>query len=71
MTDFKLDFTATIISSDILEELKNGDLDDIAELKDKTGKLSEATDKLEDGAGSLKSGIDADETASGVDECLC
>ena len=57
VTDFSLDFTATIISSGLLEDLDRKDLDDVDEMSDNMKKLEEATDKLSDGAGTLEDGM--------------
>ena len=54
VTDFSLDFTATIISSGLLEDMDLKDLDDVDEMSDNMKKLEEATDKLSDGAGTLE-----------------
>lgn len=57
VTDFSLDFTATIISSGFLEDMDLKDLDDVDEMSDNMKKLEEATDKLSDGAGTLEDGM--------------
>ena len=57
VTDFSLDFTATIISSGLLEDMDLKDLDDVDEMSDNMKKLEEATDKLSDGAGTLEDGM--------------
>lgn len=57
VTDFFLDFTATIISSGLLEDMDLKDLDEVDEMSDNMKKLEEATDKLSDGAGALESGL--------------
>ena len=57
VTDFSLDFTATIISSGLLEDMDLKDLDEVDEMSDSMKKLEEATDKLSDGAGALESGL--------------
>ncbi len=57
VTDFSLDFTATIIFSGLLEEMDLKDLDDVDEMSDNMKKLEEATDKLSDGAGTLEDGM--------------
>lgn len=57
VTDFSLDFTATIISSGLLEDMDLKDLDEVDDLSDNMKKLEEATDKLSDGAGALESGL--------------
>lgn len=45
VTDFSLDFTATIISSGLLEDMDLKDLDDVDEMSDNMKKLEEATDQ--------------------------
>lgn len=57
VTDFSLDFTATIISSGLLEDMDLKDLDEMDEMSDNMKKLEEATDKLSDGAGALENGL--------------
>lgn len=57
VTDFSLDFTATIISSGLLEDMDLKDLDEVDEMSDNMKKLEEATDKLSDGAGALENGL--------------
>ncbi len=57
VTDFSLDFTATIISSGLLEDMDLKDLDEVDEMSDNMKKLEEATDKLSDGAGALEEGM--------------
>ena len=44
VTDFSLDFTATIISSGLLEDMDLKDLDEVDEMSDNMKKLEEATD---------------------------
>lgn len=57
VTDFSLDFTATIISSGLLEDMDLKDLDEVDEMSDNMKKLEEATDKLSDGAGALENDL--------------
>lgn len=45
VTDFSLDFTATIISSGLLEDMDLKDLDEVDDLSDNMKKLEEATDQ--------------------------
>lgn len=59
VTDFSLDFTATIISSGLLEDM---DLNKVEEMSDNMKKLEEATDKLSDGAGALEEGMETYKT---------
>ena len=62
VTDFSLDFTATIISSGLLEDMDLKDLDEVDEMSDNMKKLEEATDKLSDGAGALEEGMETYKT---------
>lgn len=62
VTDFSLDFTATIISSGLLEDMDLKDLDEVDEMSDSMKKLEEATDKLSDGAGALEEGMETYKT---------
>lgn len=57
VTDFSLDFTATILTPSALDDLDLGDLDDLDELSDAMDKLTDATDEIADGAGALADGI--------------
>ena len=75
VTDFSLDFTATIISSGLLEDMDLKDLDEVDEMSDSMKKLEEATDKLSDGAGALEEGMETYKTylnqyLAGVKESL-
>ena len=56
------DFTATIISSGLLEDMDLKDLDEVDEMSDNMKKLEEATDKLSDGAGALEEGMETYKT---------
>lgn len=62
VTDFSLDFTATIISSGLLEDMDLKDLDEVDEMSDNMKKLEEATDKLSAGAGALEEGMETYKT---------
>ena len=62
VTDFSLDFTATIISSGLLEDMDLKDMDEVDEMSDNMKKLEEATDKLSDGAGVLEEGMETYKT---------
>ena len=62
VTDFSLDFTATIFSSGLLEDMDLKDLDNVDEMSDNMKKLEEATDKLSDGAGALEEGMETYKT---------
>lgn len=58
VTDFELDFTATVISSGLFDELENDDLDDLNDTADSLEKLGDASKELADGAAQLLSGSD-------------
>lgn len=60
VTDFSLDFTATIISSGLLEDMDLKDLDEVDEMSDNMKKLEEATNKLS--AGALEEGMETYKT---------
>ena len=62
VTEFSLDFTATIFSSGLLEDMDLKDLDNVDEMSDNMKKLEEATDKLSDGAGALEEGMETYKT---------
>lgn len=62
VTDFSLDFTATIISSGLLEDMDLKDLDEVDEMSDNMKKLEEATNKLSAGAGALEEGMETYKT---------
>ena len=62
VTDFSLDFTATIFSSGLLEDMDLKNLDNVDEMSDNMKKLEEATDKLSDGAGALEEGMETYKT---------
>lgn len=58
VTDFSLDFTATIISNGMFGNMDTDDLKDVDDLIDAMDDLSEASDKLVDGAAELADGAD-------------
>ena len=62
VTYFSLDFTATIISSGLLEDMDLKELDGVDEMSDNMKKLEEATDKLSAGAGALEEGMETYKT---------
>lgn len=62
VTDFSLDFTATIVTSGTLEDMDLKNLDDIDEMSDNMKKLEDATEKLSDGAGTLQEGMETYKT---------
>ncbi len=57
VTDFELDFTATILTPELAGKLETDTLDDLDELAQGLDDLAEASDKLSDGAGKLSSGL--------------
>lgn len=59
VTDFALDFTATILTPSALDDLDLSDIDDLTDLSDALDKLTDATDEVADGAGALADGIQA------------
>ena len=71
VTEFSLDFTATLISNGLIKELEEEDLDDYEKLSDGIDKLTEASEKLVDGTRELADGAEdladyLDEYADGV-----
>ena len=74
VTDFSLDFTATILTPSALDDLDLGDLDDMSgwdDLTDALDELSDAADALSEGTGALADGVQAlydgfDQYATGV-----
>lgn len=59
VTDFALDFTATILTPSALDDLDLSDIEDLTDLSDALEKLTDATDEVADGAGALADGIQA------------
>ena len=59
VTDFALDFTATILTPSALDDLDLSGIDDLTDLSDALEKLTDATDEVADGAGALADGIQA------------
>lgn len=57
VTDFKLDFTASIVSTGLFEETESDDLDDLARVSEDMNELGKASGKLVDGAAELLEGI--------------
>lgn len=57
VTDFELDFTATVLSSGLLSDLDEENLDDLDETSDNMDKIQEASGKLKDGSGKLLDGM--------------
>lgn len=58
VTDFELEFTATVISPGTFEDMDMEGLDDVDELIDSMGELQDASDELVDGTGELADGAD-------------
>lgn len=58
VTDFKLDFTATVISTGAFEDFEEEDIDDIDELVDDMKELRDASKELVDATGELSDGVD-------------
>ena len=58
VTDFSLDFTATIISNGMFGDMDTDDLKDVDDLIDAMDDLSEASGKLVDGTAELSDGAD-------------
>ena len=59
VTDFSLDFTATILTPSALDDLDTGDLSDLDDLSDTLDDLTDAADALTDGTGALADGVQA------------
>ena len=59
VTDFSLDFTATILTPSALDDLDTGDLSDLDDLSDTLDDLTVAADELADGTGALADGVQA------------
>jgi len=57
VTDFALDFTATILTPSALNDLDLSDTNDLDELSDALNSLTDATDEIAGGAGDLADGI--------------
>ena len=57
VTDFSLDFTATILTPSALDDLDTGDLSDLDDLSDTLDDLTDAADELADGTGALADGV--------------
>ena len=57
VTDFELDFTATVFSSGLLSDLDEESLDDLDETSDNMDKIQEASGELKDGSGKLLDGM--------------
>lgn len=59
MTDFSLDFTATILTPSALDDLDTGNLSDLDDLSDTLDDLTDAADELANGTGALADGVQA------------
>lgn len=59
VTDFSLDFTATILTPSALDDLDTGNLSDLDDLSDTLDDLTDAADELADGTGALADGVQA------------
>lgn len=59
VTDFALDFTATILTPSALDDLDLSEIEDLTDLSDALDQLTDATDEVADGAGALADGIQA------------
>ncbi len=57
VTDFALDFTATIFSPGLFSELDLNDLDDVKELQDNMDQLADASGALVDGTAQFRDGL--------------
>lgn len=57
VTNFSLDFTATILTPSALDDLDTGDLSDLDDLSDTLDDLTDAADELADGTGALADGV--------------
>ncbi|MDD6573001.1 MAG: hypothetical protein PUF12_11520 [Thermoflexaceae bacterium] len=55
--NFELEFTATIASCGLLNDLDTNDLDDIEEMIDDMGKMEDAVDELLDGTKEMSDGV--------------
>lgn len=58
VTDFELEFTATVVTSGIFEEIDTEDLDDVDELLEGAEDLKDASEEMTDGAARLLEGLE-------------
>ena len=65
VTDFSMDFTATVASTGIFSELDTDKLSDVDDLTDAMDKLNEASGKLVDGMSGLFDGVSAFDDSMG------
>lgn len=56
VTDFSMDFTATLVTNGLLDEMEDDALDAFEKLSDGMDKLTEASEKITDGARELANG---------------
>lgn len=56
--DFELDFTATMVSNGIFEEIEEEDLEDLEEMTDSTEELEDASSELAEASGKLLQGAE-------------
>ncbi len=56
--NFKMDFTATLVTNGLLKDLKNSDLDDLRDMLSDLGEFSDAGDEMVNGVSKLKEGAD-------------
>lgn len=54
--DFELDFTATVVTTGLFEDLEEKDLDDLEEMSDDMDELTDASGELADAAGEIADG---------------
>ena len=54
--DFELDFTATVVTTGLFEDLEEKDLDDLEEMSDDMDELTDASGELVDAAGEIADG---------------
>ena len=65
VTDFEMDFTATVVSSGLFEDLEEDSFDDMEDAADSLKELGDASGKLADGAAQLLSGASTYQTYLG------
>lgn len=58
VTEFELEFTATVAMTDFLEDLETEDLDELEDMIDDMKELQDATAEMEDGVGELLDGVE-------------
>lgn len=65
VTDFEMDFTATVVSSSLFEDLEEDSFDDMEDTADSLQELGDASGKLADGAAQLLGGASTYQTYLG------